>query len=212
MTLITLGTVAAGLCLIRKMDQAVELSNRKKLVIVLAGVLGNRFLIWRMGPQELLSRVLMAVILGCLLLACVTDLAICQVHNFVWWIGGAAAGLLLWVKLRGTPAAVSNVLSELLAFCVIQIILFSRLYGRADCYAFCVCAGALAGLGLGFTEFLQHMVLAFSMLTAVQAFRKNISIKGNLKKPVPFLPYITTAFYLLLPCEWYKLIHMILIK
>lgn len=212
MTLITLGTVAAGLYLIEKMDQVIKLSAPNILVIVMAGVLGNWLLIWRMGPQELLSRVFMAVILGCLLLACVTDLAICQVHNFVWWIGGAAAGLLLWAELRGAPAAVSNVLPELFAFCVIQIVLFGRLYGRADCYAFCVCAGALAGLGLGFMEFLQHMILAFLLLTVVQAFRKNISLKGNLKKPVPFLPYITTAFYLLLPCEWHGLIHMIFNK
>ena len=201
MTFITLGTVASGLCLIRKMDQAIELSNKKILVTVLAGILGNWLLIYRMGSQELLSRTFMAVILGCLLLACVTDLTIYQVHNFVWWVGGAAAGLLLWVELRGTPAAVSNVLPELLTFSVIQIVLFGRLYGRADCYAFCVCAGALAGLGMGFMEFLQHMILALLLLTVVQAFRKNISLKGNLKKPVPFLPYITSAFYLLLLCE-----------
>lgn len=212
MTLITLGIVAAGLRLIRKMDQVIELSGGRILVIVLAGISGNWFLIRRMGAQELLSRAFLAVILGCLLLACVTDLAICQVHNFVWWIGGTAAGLLLWVESRGVPAAVSNVLPELLVFSVIQIVLFGRLYGRADCYAFCVCAGAFAGLGLGFTEFLQHMILAFLLLTVVQAFRKNISLKGNLKKPVPFLPYITTAFYLLLPCEWHELIHMILTK
>lgn len=201
MTLITFATVAAGLRLIGKMDQAIELSGRKILIIILAGISGNGLLIWRIGLQELIPRMIMAVILGCLLLASVTDLAICQVHNFVWWIGGTAACLLLWVGLRRTPAAVSNVLPELFMFCVIQIVLFGRLYGRADCYAFCVCAGAEAGLGLGFMGFLKHMILAFLLLTVVQAFRKNISRKGNLKKPVPFLSYITTAFCLLLLCE-----------
>lgn len=201
MTLITLGTVAAGLRLIGKMDQVIELSGRKILIIILTGISGNCLLIWRIGLQERIPRMIMAVILGCLLLASVTDLAICQVHNFVWWIGGTAACLLLWVALRRTPAAVCNVLPELFMFCVIQIVWFGRLYGRADCYAFCVCAGAEAGLGLSFMGFLGHMILAFLLLAVVQAFRKNISRKGNLKKPVPFLPYITTAFYLLLLCE-----------
>lgn len=201
MTLVILGTVAAGLFLIKRLDQAIELSHRRMFVIVLAGFTGNWILQRRLDPQELLSRLLLAVILGCLLLACTTDLAIYQVHNFVWWFGGIAAGLLLWVELRRVPAAVSNVLPELFAFCIIQIVLFSRLYGRADCYAFCVCSWTEAGLGMDIMGFLEHMFLAFLLLTAVQAFRKNISRKGNLKKPVPFLPYITAAFYLLLLCE-----------
>lgn len=201
MTLVILGTVAAGLYLIKRLDQAIKLSRRHMLVIVLAGFTGNGILCWRLGPQGSLSRLLLSVILGCLLLACITDLAIYQVHNFVWWFSGIAAGLLLFVEIRRDIGIADSVLSELLAFCIIQIVLFGQLYGRADCYAFCVCAGAEVGLGMGIVGFLEHMILAFLLLTVVQAFRKNISRKGNLKKPVPFLPYITTAFYLLLFCE-----------
>lgn len=201
MTLVILGTVTAGLYLIKRLDQAIELSRRRVLAIALAGFTGNGILCWRLGPQELFSRLLLSVILGCLLLACITDLAIYQVHNFVWWVSGIAAGLLLFVETRRVIGIAGSVLPELLAFCIIQIVLFGRLYGRADCYAFCVCAGAEAGLGMGIADFLKHMILAFLLLTVVQAFRKNISRKGNLKKPVPFLPYITTAFYLLLLCE-----------
>lgn len=201
MTLVILGTVAAGLYLIKRLDQAIELSRRRILVIALAGFTGNGILRWRLGPQELFPRLLLSVVLGCLLLACVTDLAIYQVHNFVWWFSGIAAGLLLFVEIQRDIGITGSVLPELLAFCVIQIVLFGRLYGRADCYAFCVCAGAEVGLGMGIVGFLEHMILAFLLLTVVQAFRKNISRKGNLKKPVPFLPYITTAFYLLLFCE-----------
>lgn len=201
MTAVILGTVAAGLIVIGWLDQTIELSRRRMLLIAIAGIMGNWLLIWRMESQDFFSRILMAVILGCLLLACVTDLAICQVHNFVWWFGGIAAGLLLWAELKRAPVAVSNVLPELITFCVIQIMLFSRLYGRADCYAFCVCAGTEAGLGMGMRDFLEHMLFSFFLLTVVQAFRKNISLKGNLKEPVPFLPYITAAFYLLLFCK-----------
>ena len=201
MTAVILGTVAAGLIVIGWLDQTIELSRRRMLLIAIAGIMGNWLLIWRMESQDFSSRILMAVILGCLLLACVTDLAICQVHNFVWWFGGIAAGLLLWAELKRAPVAVSNVLPELITFCVIQFVLFSRLYGRADCYAFCVCAGTEAGRGMGMRDFLEHMLFSFLLLTVVQAFRKNISLKGNLKEPVPFLPYITAAFYLLLFCK-----------
>lgn len=198
MTPVILGTVAAGLFLIGRLDQAIELSHRRMLSIALAGITGSWLLRWRLGPQEIFSRLFLAIILGCLLLACITDLAICQVHNFVWWFGGIAAGLLLLTEIRRKSGIIGSLLPELLVFCVIQLVLFSRLYGRADCYAFCVCAGAEAGLGFGIMGFLQHMFFAFLLLAVVQAFRKNITRKGSLKRPVPFIPYITTAFYLLL--------------
>ncbi len=40
---------------------------------------------------------------------------------------------------------------------------------------------------------LLHMALAFIQLGVVQAFKRNINQKGNLKVPVPFLPYIACS-------------------
>lgn len=140
---------------------------------------------------------LWGVIAVCLLFACATDCKTCLVYNVTWWMSGAAAlGLLL--LYRPLPALAQWV--ELLAFIALQLLLFARLYGRADCYAFCVCAMAETAVGLAFLDYLVHMTLAFLLLTLVQGLRRNIGRRGNLKEPVPFLPYITLAFWALL---WY---------
>ena len=130
---------------------------------------------------------------GCLLYACVTDIRTCEVYNFTWWLAGAAAiGRFL---LRGGVDA--TVLPELVFFCMVQLLCFTRLYGKADCYAFCVCAAALASEGGGLLEFVLQMALAFCMLAFVQLLRRNIDRRGNLKQPVPFVPYIALSFVLL---------------
>lgn len=125
----------------------------------------------------------------CFLAACVEDCRTCEVHNLLWWISGAAAGLLL------LKSGISqSLLWELAAFCLFQIILFARMYGKADCYAFCVCAAAEASAGFGLQGYLIHMAIAFGILTVIQMLRRNINRKGNLKRAVPFLPYITVSF------------------
>lgn len=140
---------------------------------------------------ELLLRLLFG---GCLLYACVTDVRTYEVYNFTWWVAGAAvAGRFL---LQGGIDV--RVLLELVFFCMVQLFGFTKLYGRADGYAFCSCAAALASEGGGLAEFVLQMALAFGMLACVQLLRRNIDRRGNLKQPVPFLPYIALSFVLLL--------------
>ena len=91
---------------------------------------------------------------------------------------------------------IGEALPGLLFFICLQQFLFSRMYGRADCHAFSVCALHLASLGVGLRGYLEQMLLAFLFLAIFQFFRKNIADNGNLKRPVPFLPYITLAFFL----------------
>lgn len=115
-----------------------------------------------------------------------------MVYNFTWWIGGLAAGVLLWSSLEaGQPAAVLWHLSVCMA---LQLGLFSRLYGKADCYAFCVCAIAEASLGMRLPDHLVLMLLSLILLFPVQLWRRNIGKDGNLRQPVAFLPYIMSAF------------------
>lgn len=197
MIAVILGTVAAGLFLIGRLDRTVEFSGRVKAAIALAGMAGS-MLLNRKPEPGLLPRLLLSLFIGCLLLACVTDLAICQVHNFVWWVAGSAGGLLFFERLRRVPEGNGHLVSELAVFCVIQLVVFGRLYGRADCYAFCVCAVMEAALGIGLKGFLVHMLFSLGLLTAKQAVRKNIGHDGNLRRPVPFLPYITAGMYLML--------------
>lgn len=141
---------------------------------------------------------LWCVIAVCLLSACITDLRTCQVYNITWWISGAAAAVLLfWERAGFAP----RFLLELGFFILLQLTLFPKMYGRADCYAFSVCAVAEAAAGISLTGYLLHMLLSFLLLAFVQAFRHNIGRGGNLRRPVPFLPYITLAFWAML---WYS--------
>lgn len=130
-------------------------------------------------------------VIGCLLFACATDCRTRRVYNVTWWISGAAAAVLL---LRSPTWR--TVLPELGFFCLLQLGLFARMYGKADCYAFCVCAAAGASEGLGCMEYLLHMALAFCILAPVQICRRNLDRRGNLRQPVAFLPYITASFFL----------------
>lgn len=138
------------------------------------------------------------VLAVCLLLACIMDCRTHEVYNVIWWAAGAAAALLLPERKDGADI---GVLWELFFFILLQLTLFTRMYGRADCYAFSVCAVAEAAVGLSLTGYLLHMLISFLLLAFVQALRHNIGRGGNLLQPVPFLPYITLAFWALL---WYS--------
>lgn len=138
------------------------------------------------------------VIAVCLLFACITDCRSREVYNVTWWAAGMAAGALLLGKRDRLDA---GILSELGSFILLQLVLFAKMYGRADCYAFSVCAVAEAAAGLSLAGYLLHMLLSFALLAFVQALRHNIDRGGNLRQPVPFLPYITLAFWALL---WYS--------
>lgn len=198
MIAVILGTVGAGLFLIKKLDQEIGFPRRIKAAIVLTGMAGNILINWKFGSEQQLLRLLLSLFIGCLLLACVIDLAICQVHNFVWWIAGSAGGLLLLERICKAPKENGHLASELIVFCVIQAVVFGRLYGRADCYAFCACAAMEAALGIGMKGFLVHMLFSYGLLAGKQAVQKNIGSDGNLRQPVPFLPYITAGMYLVL--------------
>lgn len=198
MSPVILGTAAAGLLCIERYDQKIVPGRKVTVMIAAAGLVGSGLLRWRLGPGEIFPRLLLSVVIGCLLLACMTDVAIYRVHNFVWWTAGLAAVILLFCRRSECLQLLRNEVSGIFIFCALQFFLFGKMYGRADGYAFCVCAVAEAGLGMGLIEFLTHMYFSFLLLAGVQAFKKNISVKGHLKEPVAFLPYITAGFYLII--------------
>ena len=196
MSLVMLGTVAAGLSLAKRFDREIHLNKGAIAGVIGLAVLAAVLLRWIFGREELLSRLFLSVVIGCLLFAGITDLVMCQVYNFVWWISGIAAGGLLWQQWKETGAV--DRLPELFLFCILQLLLCVRLYGRADGYAFCVCAGAQAGLGMGLEAYFAHMTVTFILLIFIQAIRKNIGPCGRLKRPVPFLPYVASGFLVML--------------
>ena len=147
------------------------------------------------GPTDncyagLVRYLLFCILAACFLLAFLEDCWMCQVHNFVWWAGAAAGAGLLFLagETRGDVSA-------LLFFIFLQELFFCRFYGRADSHGFCVCAMVQCACGMGLTGYLLMMLLAVGMLGLVQGIRHNINRKGNLKTPVPFLPYIIIAFW-----------------
>ncbi|MCM1542038.1 MAG: hypothetical protein NC121_12370 [Blautia sp.] len=141
-----------------------------------------------------MTAVLWGILWCSLLYGCITDLKSQKVYNFTWWFGGLAAGGLLWKSLWGGLPVTA--LWHLTVYAALQLGLFAHMYGKADCYAFCVCAMAEASLGMGFSDYLVLMLLALCLLFPVQLLQCNIAKNGNLKRPVAFLPYITAAFML----------------
>ena len=198
MSPVIIGTAAAGLFCIGRYDQKIVPGKKVTALVAVAGFVGSGLLRFGLGPGEYLPRLLLSVVMGCLLLACLTDVAIYRVHNFVWWMAGLAVVTLFFCRgVEGFPV-LRNKISELLIFCTLQLCLFGKMYGKADCYAFCVCAAAEAGLGMGLTDFLTHMYFSFLILAVIQICRKNISRRGHLEEPVAFIPYITAGFYLII--------------
>ena len=86
-----------------------------------------------------------------------------------------------------------SALPGILIVAVLQIFLFSRMYGGADCLAFVLCAAYIAVRGGSLKDDLLVMLYSVTVLALVQAFRKNINRKGNLKQPVAFIPYIVAG-------------------
>lgn len=202
MTGLILGMVGAGLYVIGRWDRELPLGGKRYFYILGAACCESMVIVGVTEGDRGYIRFLLSIVGGSLLLASITDILIRQVYNFVWWPALAAAVLpagYRWAEFVCQGKAgdrAGGMVWQWMFFCFLQLTLFRRMYGKADCYAFCICAGAEAAAGLGITEYLIHMFLAYALLIPVQAVRRNIEEGGKLKRPVPFLPYITIAFWL----------------
>jgi len=145
------------------------------------------FLVCRKWYGQLAYGVLAAY----LLVAAIQDIQCCEVYDI----------LHILVMPAGIPVLVQADCQQLIAlllFVILQYGLFMRFYGAADGYAFMVCAVYLTGEGRGILIYLLHMFSAFLLLAIVQGSKGNINRKGNLRKEVPFLPYIAATVWLFL--------------
>lgn len=164
-------------------------------VCIVTGVVLNLLNVYQTVPEA----VLMDILIGCLLFASITDVYIGKAYNFTWWMGMISSFLNFLHKCGQMSNYHFVMLSiSLFIFVLLQQTLFVRFYGRADCHAFSVCALAEGSLGMGMLAFWVHMVLAFGLLVIVQGTRCNIGKCGRLKREVPFLPYITAAFLIII--------------
>lgn len=130
------------------------------------------------------------VLAAYLLIASITDLQTCEVYDFLAIVAGSIGLLVLFAGgLSGIR------LFSLILFGLIQLFLFMKMYGRADGWAFLVCAVYESRFGKGMLTYLLHMASAFLVLAVIQGLNRNIARNGNLKKPVPFLPYIAVTVW-----------------
>ena len=124
--------------------------------------------------------------------AAVEDHRFCRVRRYLWWVAGSA-GMGLFLLLRGMAP---KLLLGLLLYGILQFAFFSRAYGKADCHAFLCCAIVLAAHGGGWEDYLWHGLFTFLLLGIRQLQKGNVSARGNLKKPVALIPYVTASFFL----------------
>lgn len=200
-------TVVCGVCLgcvvfVEYCDGFVMTQGRKMLYIKIC-MIGS--VVASVEKVNIWQSIGLGIVFGTLLFACITDYTQCQVYCFIWWIAGSV--VIVWLAVMMSKGEQIPWL-ELVVFCIIQELLFSKLYGKADCHAFCVCAVMYALLEKGMLCYLLHMALSLLLLTCVQWRRGNITRSANLKIPVPFIPYIVLAFlllYLVITCEIFPL-------
>lgn len=134
------------------------------------------------------------IVAKCLLAAADMDLRTCTVYNYLWWLIGGV-GLFLFAVQAVMQGRQLYKIADLVIFLLLQEFFFYKMYGRADCHGFAVCAVVGDSFGMGLREFLLHMLLAFGLLGMVQLIKKNVGTNGNLKKPVPFVPYLAVTFW-----------------
>ncbi len=87
---------------------------------------------------------------------------------------------------------------SLLIYSALQLGLFVKMYGFGDGLVFMVCAVFESRFGAGLHTYLLHMAAVFLALAMVQGCKRNINRKGNLKKPVPLVPYIAATVWFFL--------------
>lgn len=149
--------------------------------------------------------ILLSLLAGGLLAAACMDAESCYVYNYVWWWCLLWTGILLWHPVGGQNvgnrawSTMNRIgirqMEAVLLFVILQQCLFSRMYGRADSHAFSVCALISCHWEGEMLWFLLHMLLAVTLLTVVQLLKENVTCRGKLRIPKPFVPYIIITFW-----------------
>ena len=132
------------------------------------------------------------VLASYLLVASIQDIQSREVYDFLH-VTALPAGLVFVVTEPSDEKLIS-----LVVFVAVQMGIFMRMYGAGDGLAFLVCAVFESRFGRGMLTYLLHMGTAYILLGIVQGFKHNFNKRGNLRKPVPFLPYITVSVWLFL--------------
>ena len=150
---------------------------------------GDRYL--HLGAEG----ILLSLLAGGLLAAACMDGENCYVYNYVWWWCLLWTGILLGVSCGGATVTGIRQAAAVAVFVLLQQFLFARMYGRADSHAFSVCALISCHWRGELLWFLMHMLLAVTLLAVVQLGKGNVTCRGKLRTPKPFIPYIVITFW-----------------
>lgn len=123
-----------------------------------------------------------------------------KVRRGIWLWAGIAALSLFCIRIMDGQGDFWRISKEILVFILLQFLFFTKMYGRADCFAFSCCAIFLGAFGGGIQVYLLHMLLSIGILGMVQLFRRNVDRHGNLKEPKAFIPYISVALLIMILC------------
>lgn len=141
------------------------------------------------------------IFMGYLLWSSVQDRKEMQVVRYTHLLGIFAVVCSGWSYLRSMATTEELVVMGLAAACLIftQLLAWKcRMYGMADVIVFCL-TGLLLLFEKGITEgimgYLYVHAVSGGMLGVVQWGKGNL--KGvRLKQPIPYIPYISVAFFL----------------
>ncbi len=151
----------------------------------------------KIGGKDFAQYVLIMIFTAALGHAAVMDGRYQRVRRGIWLWAGAAAVLLFAIRMKEREEELCSAFLEIVVFISLQFLFFSKMYGRADCFAFS-CSGIFLGaFGGGIRECLLHMLLSIGILGAVQLCRGNVNRHGNLREPKAFIPYIFVALLLI---------------
>jgi hypothetical protein len=180
---------------VRVFDHSCSTAVNRRTNIVLIGlsVLASLLIYLKQGNASLTNRLELILLAYYLVVAVYWDIFTHEIYDFnAFLVGGM--GILRLACMR--PSIESLV--HLAIFTVLQMFFFSRMYGKGDVLAWIVCAIYITIGGHGLYAYFLHMLSAVILLAIVQLFRRNVNRRGNLRRPVAFLPYIAGTVWLFL--------------
>lgn len=131
----------------------------------------------------------LVLVMACMGICALTDLQNCYVYDVVVLTG--ILFVILMLLINGSEGKIG----EWLTFSILQKVLFSKLYGEGDVLIFLLIGSLYFALGKGLFDMVVFMALAFSLLAVIQFLKGNISRSGNLKAPVPLVPYLVVILW-----------------
>lgn len=185
-TAASIGTFCGIWSLVKKIDQ--EYREKERCFVW--------FLLYALSAPLMTGAggILRGIFWGSLATAAYSDLCTCKVYDFVYF-PAIVSSAIRFLSLMGQQFSMAILLDTVL-FIVLQLFLFRRFYGDSDVLAYITCSLSIAADGRGMFDSLVLMAVTFMMLAIIQAAKKNVNRKGNLKIPVALIPYIAIAMLL----------------